>query len=101
VSAIVLPTLAAPAPTITEARARGAMAVSPQNTFFANYFGLPAVNVPIGCRDDGRLPMGVQFVGPQGGDAEVLALARAYQRAIGWRSAPPSSISTQMTAHVG
>jgi aspartyl-tRNA(Asn)/glutamyl-tRNA(Gln) amidotransferase subunit A len=99
VSAIVLPTLTAPTPTVMEARARGDMAVSPQNTFFANYFGLPAVSVPIGHGGDGRMPMGVQFVGPQGGDADVLALARAYQRAIGWRYAPPSSARAQMTAH--
>lgn len=90
---IVLPTLTAPTPTVTEARARGDMAVSPQNTFFANYFGLPAVSVPIRPYD-GRMPTGVQFVGPQGADAEVLALAMAYQRAIGWRPVPPPSIST-------
>jgi Amidase len=47
VDAIVLPTLATTTPTVAEARAKGDMAVSPQNTFFANYFGLPAVTVPL------------------------------------------------------
>lgn len=80
-SVIVLPTLTAPAPTIADARAMGDMAVSPQNTFFANYFGLPAVSVPAGLHDDTSTPTGVQFVGPHGGDADVLALAAAYQSA--------------------
>ena len=87
-SAIVVPTLTGPTPTITQARAHGEMAVSPQNTFFCNYFGLPAVSVPV-TQHDRRMPTGVQFVGPQGCDREVLALAHAYQRASGWRSVPP------------
>ncbi|MGH7711977.1 MAG: amidase [Gemmatimonadaceae bacterium] len=88
VDAIVLPTLTAPAPTIDDARASGPIAVSADNTFFCNYFGLPAINVPCGVDTHG-LPLGVQFVGPQGSDARVLALALAYQRATGWRYVPP------------
>jgi Asp-tRNA(Asn)/Glu-tRNA(Gln) amidotransferase A subunit family amidase len=42
VDAIVLPTLTAPAPTVREAQAREPMAVSADNTFFCNYFGLAA-----------------------------------------------------------
>lgn len=88
VDAIMLPTLTAPTPTVAEARARGDLAVSPDNTFFCNYFGLPAISVPGGV-DRSGLPFGLQFVGPQGGDSLVLALARAYQRATGWRYQPP------------
>jgi aspartyl-tRNA(Asn)/glutamyl-tRNA(Gln) amidotransferase subunit A len=88
VDAIVLPTLAARAPTVDEARARGPLAVSSANTFFANYFGLPAITVP-GAADRNGLPLGVQFVGRAGNDAQVIALAAAYQRAIGWRYSPP------------
>ena len=88
VSALVLPTLAATTPTVAEARARGPMAVSSQNTFFANYFGLPAVSVPI-AHARGLLPMGVQFVGPHGSDAEVLALAADYQRVAGLADVRP------------
>jgi aspartyl-tRNA(Asn)/glutamyl-tRNA(Gln) amidotransferase subunit A len=91
VDAIILPTLAAPTPTVDEARARGAMAVSPDNTFFCNYFGLPAISVPVGVDEHG-LPYGVQFVGPKGGDARVLALAHAYQRATGWHYDPPPGV---------
>jgi aspartyl-tRNA(Asn)/glutamyl-tRNA(Gln) amidotransferase subunit A len=88
VDALVLPTLTAPTPTVDEARARGAMAVSPDNTFFCNYYGLPAISVPAGVDEHG-LPLGVQLVGPKGGDARVLALAQSYQRATGWRYEPP------------
>jgi len=88
VDALVLPTLTAPTPTVDDARTRGEMAVSPENTFFCNYFGLPAVTIPGGLGRNG-LPLGLQFVGPRGHDGHVLALARAYQRATGWRYAPP------------
>jgi aspartyl-tRNA(Asn)/glutamyl-tRNA(Gln) amidotransferase subunit A len=88
VDAIVLPTLTAPTPTVDDARARGNMAVSADNTFFCNYYGLPAISVPSGIDKNG-LPFALQIVGPQGGDGHVLALAHAYQRTTGWRYAPP------------
>ena len=81
VDALVLPTLAAPTPTVDDARARGSLAVAPDNTFFCNYYGLPAISVPAGLDANG-LPLGIQFVGPRGGDDRVLALATAYQAAI-------------------
>lgn len=92
VDVIVLPTLAAPTPTVDDARARGEMAVSSDNTFFSNYFGLPAISVPGGIDEDG-LPFGVQFVGRQGDDKRVLALARAYQRHVNWRYTPPQRVN--------
>jgi aspartyl-tRNA(Asn)/glutamyl-tRNA(Gln) amidotransferase subunit A len=79
VDALVLPTLAAPTPTVDEARERGALAVAPDNTFFCNYYGLPAISVPAGVDSNG-LPLGIQFVGPRGGDYQLLALATAYGR---------------------
>ena len=88
VDAIMLPTLAGPTPTVADARAAGHMAVSPDNTFFCNYFGLPAISVPTGL-DSHRLPRSVQFAGPRGSDARLLALAMAYQRAWGRRVMPP------------
>jgi aspartyl-tRNA(Asn)/glutamyl-tRNA(Gln) amidotransferase subunit A len=87
VDALVLPTLAAPAPTVEDARARGSLAVAPDNTFFCNYFGLPAITVPTGT-DAGGLPLGIQFVGPRGGDDRVLALACAYQASKTATTAP-------------
>lgn len=97
VDAIVLPTLAAATPTTVDARAKGDMAVSPQHTFFANYFGLPAVTVPLPMNQR-ALPMGVQFVGPPHGDAALLALAAAYQSASGWRCMPPPFARQTITA---
>jgi len=94
VDAIVLPTLAAAAPLIDDARARGDLAVAPDNTFFCNYYGLPATNVPGGLDSTG-LPFGVQFVGPRGADDRVLALARSYQQATGWRFVPPPGLDVQ------
>ena len=88
VSAVILPTLTTRAPTVDEARAQGDMAVSPQNTFFCNYFGLPAVSVPSGLDETG-MPVAVQIVGPQGADSAILALAREFERASGWKSEPP------------
>lgn len=40
----------------------------------ANLTGAPSVSVP--CRTEGRLPVGLQFTGPRGGDASLLALVR-------------------------
>ncbi len=94
VDAIFLPTLTAPPPTIDEARAHGDLAVAPDNTFFCNYYGLPATNVPAGFDPNG-LPFGVQFVGPSGADARVLALARAYQQVTGWRYVAPPGVDMQ------
>lgn len=79
VDTIVLPTLAAPTPTVDEARRLGDLAVSIDNTFFCNYFGLPSVSVPGGL-DERGLPVGVQFVGPHSSDATLLAFAHEYQR---------------------
>jgi aspartyl-tRNA(Asn)/glutamyl-tRNA(Gln) amidotransferase subunit A len=95
VDAIMLPTLTAPTPTVDDARAHGEMAVSADNTFFCNYYGLPAISVPGGVDKNG-LPFGVQFVGPQGGDGRVLALAHAYQRGTGWRYAPPQGADIRL-----
>jgi aspartyl-tRNA(Asn)/glutamyl-tRNA(Gln) amidotransferase subunit A len=81
VEAVVLPTLTARAPTIDEARAQGELAVSPNNTFFCNYFGFPAISVPAGFLEDDQ-PFGVQFVGPRGADDRILSLARWFHQAI-------------------
>jgi len=88
VDAILLPTLTAPPPTIDEARAAGELAVSPNNTFFCNYFGFPAISVPAGFLAD-DLPFGVQFAGPRGSDDRILSLAREFQRATKFQFVEP------------
>jgi aspartyl-tRNA(Asn)/glutamyl-tRNA(Gln) amidotransferase subunit A len=57
-------------------------------TGFANVVGTPAVSVPLGL-SRGGLPMGLQFVGPEWADAEVLAAAVAYETIAGISLRPP------------
>ena len=80
--AFVLPTLTARAPTIDEARAQGEQAVSPDNTFFCNYFGYPAISVPSGFLGETER-FGVQFVGRKGADDLVLSVAGAFSSLTG------------------
>lgn len=79
VDVLVLPTTAGEVP-VAKAAGDDPQALSPQNTFFANYFALPAVSVPCGFDQNG-LPVGLQIVGKIGGDRTVLQVARAYQEA--------------------
>jgi aspartyl-tRNA(Asn)/glutamyl-tRNA(Gln) amidotransferase subunit A len=74
----VLPTLVDPVPTIEQAQRDGAQAVSPANTFFANYFGLPAISIPVGV-DQLLGPFALQIVGPIGADMSVLKFAIKMQ----------------------
>lgn len=49
---------------------------------------LPAVVIPA-PRGPGELPCGVQIIGPEGGDLEVLAIAEALERQMGGFQRPP------------
>jgi aspartyl-tRNA(Asn)/glutamyl-tRNA(Gln) amidotransferase subunit A len=74
-------------PTIKEAAAN-ALALSPQNTLFANYYGLPAISVPCGFDDTG-LPSRLQFVGKPQDDETVLRTAHQYQKSTPWFTEHP------------
>jgi aspartyl-tRNA(Asn)/glutamyl-tRNA(Gln) amidotransferase subunit A len=76
---LVLPTTSSPVPAVKDASANP-QALSPANTMFANYFGLPAISVPCGFDTHG-LPIGLQIVGRPGGEAPVLQLARRFETA--------------------
>jgi amidase len=51
-------------------------------TLYATFAALPAMSVPAGFDAADRLPMGLQLVGRPQGDAELLAVAAAYEGRI-------------------
>jgi aspartyl-tRNA(Asn)/glutamyl-tRNA(Gln) amidotransferase subunit A len=87
VELLLLPTTTAMTPSLDAVR-ENPMAVSAQNTLFANYYGLPAISVPCGFDRHG-LPIGLQIVGRPGGDQAVLRLARQYQQQTTWSERHP------------
>jgi len=89
VDVVVLPTLTDLVPDIKSAQAKGAMALSADNTFFFNYYGLPAISIPCGFDING-MPQGLQVAGPWGGDDQVLKVAHVYEQAAKWNDKHPS-----------
>jgi aspartyl-tRNA(Asn)/glutamyl-tRNA(Gln) amidotransferase subunit A len=74
---LLLPTLNDYIPTIQEAKQKGPQAIAPANTFFCNYFGLPAISIPYG-KDSKGLPLAFQIVGNSMQDWQVLELAKSF-----------------------
>jgi aspartyl-tRNA(Asn)/glutamyl-tRNA(Gln) amidotransferase subunit A len=87
VDALVLPTTTTTTPAAEDAGANP-LALSADNTFFANYYGVPAISVPCGFDTNG-LPLGVQFVGKPWNEAVVLRLAHQYQTMTPWSTRHP------------
>src|SRR5262249_33378243 len=79
IDVLVLPTTTTATLTVKDA-AENTLALSPANTMFANYYGLPAVSVPCGF-DRRGLPVGLQIVAKSGNDGAVLRLASQYESA--------------------
>ena len=80
---LIMPTTPIAAPRISDLMKdqdllRPAELVMLRNTRPPNVWGLPAISVPCGVTSAG-LPIGLQLVGPPGGDAQVLAIARHYE----------------------
>jgi aspartyl-tRNA(Asn)/glutamyl-tRNA(Gln) amidotransferase subunit A len=63
-------------------------ALSPENTVFANYYGLPAITVSGGFDSNG-LPVGLQLVARPSDDLDILILGQQYERAAGWINTRP------------
>jgi len=57
-------------------------------TIGVNLAGLPAISVPCGFTQ-GNLPMGLQLIGPPLQEANLLAIAQAYERAYPWSQRHP------------
>jgi aspartyl-tRNA(Asn)/glutamyl-tRNA(Gln) amidotransferase subunit A len=77
IDVLLLPTTPTTVPTIKDA-VTNQQALSPENTVFANYYGLPAISVLCGFDKHG-LPLGLQIVGKPWDDGVVLQLAHQYQ----------------------
>lgn len=55
----------------------------------ASLTGLPALSIPVGFSVE-SLPMGMQLIGPRGGDDRLIALATAWHETSDWqRHKPP------------
>ena len=70
IDVLVVPTTATTTPAVKDAD-KNPLALSPELTMFANYYGLPAVSVPCGF-DSRRLPVGLQIVANRGNDGAAL-----------------------------
>jgi aspartyl-tRNA(Asn)/glutamyl-tRNA(Gln) amidotransferase subunit A len=79
INLLLLPTTTTTVPTIQDA-SNNPQGLSPENTAFANYYGLPAVSVPCGFDSHG-LPLGLQIVGKPWDENTVLQLAYQYEMA--------------------
>jgi aspartyl-tRNA(Asn)/glutamyl-tRNA(Gln) amidotransferase subunit A len=95
VEVLILPTTTETTPTIAAALEREKIrfpddvAFSANNTFFCNYYGLPAISIPCGF-DRNRLPLGLQIVGKPFDESKVLEVAGRYQSATRWHLHHPS-----------
>jgi aspartyl-tRNA(Asn)/glutamyl-tRNA(Gln) amidotransferase subunit A len=83
-----LPTTTTAVPTVEDAR-KDPLALSSQNTVFANYYGLPAVSVPCGF-DSRGLPLGLQMVAKPWDERTLFYVAQQYQGASAWPSKHPA-----------
>lgn len=63
-----------------------------RNTLPFDVYGIPTISVPCGMTRAG-LPIGLQISGPPLGEARVLALAHAYERATRWHEGEPAGVA--------
>jgi aspartyl-tRNA(Asn)/glutamyl-tRNA(Gln) amidotransferase subunit A len=60
-------------------------------TIGANLAGLPAMSIP--CGFVGKLPVGLQIVGPHFGEEKILSAAHAFQKETDWHRRLPEKYS--------
>ena len=78
---------AAAASATTPAESARASVISVMSQF--SFYGLPAISVPCGFRNDG-FPLGIQIIGPPWGEGRVFALAHAFEQATEWHKRRPT-----------
>ena len=69
-------------------------------TRFVNYFGLPALAIPVGF-DDRGMPVGLQLVGRPGSEAVLLRLATKFQAMTNWHGRVPDAVASAIAAEKG
>lgn len=57
-------------------------------TISINLAGVPAVSIPAGFTAEGK-PIGLQLIGPQKGDVNVLSIAHAFEKATSYHTELP------------
>jgi aspartyl-tRNA(Asn)/glutamyl-tRNA(Gln) amidotransferase subunit A len=87
VDALVTPTLPIPPAAISDPYADDILP-EVRNTSPFDVNGWPAISLPCGFTSQG-LPIGLQIVGPHGGEAIVIQLAHAYEQATEWHKRRP------------
>ena len=94
VDALVSPTLPAVAPLacsmsseLTGGAGEDSLSSALRMLSAANLTGMPGVSVPCGFADG--QPVGLHIMGPEWSDARVLAIAKAYEHAMPWRTHVP------------
>ena len=68
------------------------MQYADQLTVTANHAGVPAISIPVGLSSE-RLPIGIQFIGPDFSEAKLFQISRAFECATEsepWRTERPS-----------
>lgn len=88
VDVLVTPTIPILPPAISDPRADDILPTV-RNTSPFDVNGWPAISIPCGFTASG-LPMGLQIIGPHGGESVVLQLAHAYEQATGWHKRRPT-----------
>jgi aspartyl-tRNA(Asn)/glutamyl-tRNA(Gln) amidotransferase subunit A len=89
VDALITPTSPVPAFKIGEKSDPLAMYLCDIYTIGVNLAGLPGVSVPCGFTNSG-LPIGLQLIGQPFREADLLAIAHAYDRAHEWSTRHPN-----------
>ena len=87
VDLLVTPTLPITPAAISDPHANDIMPL-PRNTSPFNVYGWPAISIPCGFTKEG-LPIGLQIIGPNGGESAVFQLAHAYEQATDWHKRRP------------
>ena len=87
VDVLVTPTMPIPPAAISDPHADDILP-EVRNTSPFDVNGWPAISLPCGFTSQG-LPIGLQIIGPQGGEAVVFQLAHAFEQATEWHKRRP------------